>query len=82
MWYYVNVVQVVQCTCGVMYMLCQCFRVHVISSTHSAGGAMYRWYCVHVVHMVLVYVWYCVHVIHVVLCTCSPMYVSCVVVVL
>ena len=37
---------------------------------------MYRWYCVHVVHMVFVYVWYCVHVVDVVLWACSIMYVN------
>ena len=36
---------------------------------------MYRWYCVHVVHMVLVHVWYYVHVIHVVSRACGIMYV-------
>ena len=82
MWYCVHVVQVVQCTCGVVYMLCRCCHVHMILSTRSAAGAMYRRYCVHVVHMVLVYVWYCVHVIHLVLWACSIMYVHHVVVVL
>jgi len=39
---------------------------------------VYKWYCVHVVHMVLVHVWYCVHVIHVVLRTYGTRYVHCV----
>ena len=43
---------------------------------------MYRWYCVHVVHMVLVHMWYYVHVIHVVLMACRIMYVHHVVMVL
>jgi len=51
-------------------------------STHCASGALYRWYYVHVVHMVLVFMWYCVCVVHVLLCTCGTMYVYCVVVVL
>jgi len=42
---------------------------------------MYRWYCVHVSYMVLVYMWYYVHVVHVVLCTCGTLYVHYVVVV-
>jgi len=46
-------------------MLCTCY----------AGGYLYRWYYVHVVHMVLVYIWYYVNVIHVVLCTRSIIYV-------
>jgi len=36
---------------------------------------VYKWYYVHVVHMVLVHVWYCVHVIHVVLRACGTRYV-------
>jgi len=39
------------------------------------GNAVYMWYHIHVVHMVLVHKWYCVHVIHVVLRACGIMYV-------
>ena len=44
-----------------MYTFCRWSHVHVMLCTRCAGGAVYRWYCVHVVHMVLVYMWYCVH---------------------
>jgi len=46
----------------------------VILSTCCAGGAMYRWYCVYVGHVVLVYMWYYEHIEHVVLCTCGTTY--------
>jgi len=36
---------------------------------------MYKWYCVNIVYMVLVYVWYCVHDIYVVLRACDTIYV-------
>jgi len=51
----------------------------VMLFTCCAGGAVYNWYCVHGMHMVLVYMWYCVHVIHAVLRACDTMYVHCVV---
>jgi len=41
--------------------------------TCCACGAVYKWYYVHVVNMVLVYVWYCVHIIDVVLWACGIM---------
>ena len=56
MWWYVHVMHVALCTCGVAYM-------------------SWKWYCIHVVHMVLVHVWYCVHVMHVVSRACGIMYV-------
>jgi len=80
---------VVQCTCGIVYMLYKWCRVHVMFCTHYAGGVVYRWYCVHVVHAVLVHMWYYVHVVHVVVymwyyisswCSCGIM--TCVFVVL
>ena len=43
---------------------------------------MYRWYCVYVVHMVLVYVWYHMHVVDVVLWARGIMYMHHVVMVL
>ena len=51
----------------------------MILCTRCAGGAVFRWYCVHVVHIVLVQIWYCVHVIHVVLRACGTKYIHCVV---
>jgi len=42
---------------------------------------VYKWYYVHVVHVVLLYIWYYVHVIHVTLCMCGIVYVHCVVMV-
>ena len=47
--------------------------------TRCAGGVVYRWYCVHVVHVVLVYMSYYVHVVHAMLQACGTMYVHCVV---
>jgi len=36
-----------------MYTLCTWCREHVMLSTHCVGGAVYTWYYVHVVHVVL-----------------------------
>ena len=63
-------------------MLCRWCRVHVMLCTCCASGEVYKWYYVHVVHMVLVHMWCCVHVIHVVLRACGIMYVHHVVMVL
>lgn len=52
-------------------MLCTC----------CVGGALYRWYCLDVVDMVLVYMCYCVHVIQVVLRAYGTMFVHCIFVV-
>ena len=57
-----------------MYTLSRWCHVHVMLCTHCACGAVYWWYCVHVVHMVPMYVWYCVHVINVVLWAYRIMY--------
>jgi len=78
MWYCVHIIEVVQCTCGIVYTLRKWFHVHVMLCTHCASGVVYRWYYVHDVHMVLVYMWYCVHLIHVVLREYDTMYVHCV----
>lgn len=49
-----------------------------MSCTRCVGGALYGWYYVHVVHMILVHVWYCAHFIHVVWRACGTRYVHCV----
>ena len=67
--------------CGIVCTLCWWCRVHVMLCTCCASGAMYKWYCVHVVNMVFVYMWYYVLVVHVVLWTCGTMYMHYVVVV-
>ena len=72
----VHIVQVMLCTCGVVYMFLKWFHVHVMLCTCCVGGILYRWYYVHVVHVVfcvcstcVFYMWYYVHVVHVVLIT-------------
>ena len=42
----------VQCTCGIVYMLCRWFHVHVMLCTCCVGGAVYKW-CVY-----MLYIWY------------------------
>ena len=71
----------VLCTSRVVYTLCRWCHVHLMMCTLCVGGVVFKWYCVHVVHMVLIYMWYCVNLVHDVLRTCDTMYVHYVVMV-
>ena len=59
-----------------MYTLCRWCHVHVVLCTHDAGAAMYKWYSIHVLHVVLCACRTCCCV-HVVLWACHICCVVC-----